>query len=393
MKRAALFVLVLALVSGISACSQQPQQFTATLQRELVPNPKLMAIISLNAAKPDDLSKFTPALRSPQKILTGELYLTAKLQPKLALVEQGNGDNCVFVDGKQTGKFTSAQSVCLKADAPTERGVLKVQLSGPVSMVPIAFELKRPGIGQESKDLMLTYSSHVMARGELHVAGRAIKFAYDLNLNKEAVDPNRAVTYFDQDGDGTFDMVTERKFAAGYAPTYHVGSLNLYTQSVDLVARKVIWATREASEVHDFDYSKGSVLPDFSFNDFDGKQRVLSSVKGKLILLDFWATWCPPCVEDLPKKKVVYEKWHAQGFEILGIDGDDSPEKPMALAKKLGLAWPEARFDEDLIAHRFFVSTWPTAILLNEKHQVLSADRSKLFGDELEKTVAAALSH
>ncbi len=67
--------------------------------------------------------------------------------------------------------------------------------------------------------------------------------------------------------------------------------------------------------------------PDFNLKDLRGKPVKLSQYKGKVVMLNFWATWCPPCVHEMPSLEALYGKHKKQGFVILGISLDDEPEK------------------------------------------------------------------
>ena len=66
----------------------------------------------------------------------------------------------------------------------------------------------------------------------------------------------------------------------------------------------------------------GSQVPDFEFTDFNGKQRRLAEYRGHYVLLDFWATWCSPCLADIPHLKEIYLKYRGKGFEIIGMDSE-----------------------------------------------------------------------
>lgn len=72
----------------------------------------------------------------------------------------------------------------------------------------------------------------------------------------------------------------------------------------------------------------GSEAPDFTADDINGKPFTLSSLKGKVVILDFWASWCKPCRASNPHMKALYEKYHDKGLELVYVSDDDSePEK------------------------------------------------------------------
>jgi len=85
----------------------------------------------------------------------------------------------------------------------------------------------------------------------------------------------------------------------------------------------------------------GDAAPDFELPTLDGTSSVkLSSLKGKVVVLDFWATWCGPCQRALPGTEALYQKFKAQGLQVLGINIEGNPAKALANAKDLKLNFP-----------------------------------------------------
>jgi peroxiredoxin len=136
----------------------------------------------------------------------------------------------------------------------------------------------------------------------------------------------------------------------------------------------------------------GNTFPDFQEKDLDGKPLSVSRFRGKVLLVDFWATWCGPCRVELPNVIATYEKHHKSGFEILGIslDQDLAAMKQFLAANKM--TWPQY-FDgllwQNKLAVQYGVNSIPATYLLDAQGKIIARD---LRGDDLEKAVAAALA-
>lgn len=87
----------------------------------------------------------------------------------------------------------------------------------------------------------------------------------------------------------------------------------------------------------------GKPLQDFTMNDVKGKPRKLSDYvgKGNYVLVDFWASWCPPCRQEMPNLVALYKQYHKKGFEIVGVSLDNKQENWEKGLKDLGMTWPQ----------------------------------------------------
>ncbi len=133
----------------------------------------------------------------------------------------------------------------------------------------------------------------------------------------------------------------------------------------------------------------GAVAPDFSQNTPDGESLSLSDLRGKVILIDFWASWCGPCRKENPNVVKLYEKYKDQGFDILGVSLDNSKAKWMGAINKDGLTWnhvSDLKGWKNEAAASYSVRSIPATYLLDEKGQIIARNlRSEALGKELEK--------
>jgi thiol-disulfide isomerase/thioredoxin len=148
----------------------------------------------------------------------------------------------------------------------------------------------------------------------------------------------------------------------------------------------------EAKKIQDA-LKPGTTFPDFNVKGLDGKPLSVAALKGKVVLVDFWATWCPPCRAELPNVIATYKKYHDQGFEIIGISLDSEREKLDEFLKKQdGMTWPQyfdgKGWSNDLAA-KYGVESIPFTVLIGPDGKIIGTD---LRGEKLAGAVGKALA-
>ena len=136
--------------------------------------------------------------------------------------------------------------------------------------------------------------------------------------------------------------------------------------------------------------TNGVAFPDFQGKDLSGSPVSIGGLKGKVVLLDFWATWCPVCVHELPTVAAIYKKYHSQGFEIIGINQDEDLVTAGRFVKENELAWPQYFDGEKKLAEKYGVEVLPTTYLLDGEGRIIASDlRGEEIGEAVEKALKA----
>ena len=134
---------------------------------------------------------------------------------------------------------------------------------------------------------------------------------------------------------------------------------------------------------------EGKVFPDFEGKDMDGQPLSVGKFKGKVVLVDFWATWCGPCVGEIPNMTKAYEKYHDKGFEIIGISLDRDRNQLDRFLQERKLKWPQHFDEEGMLATRYGINAIPATYLIGKDGKILATN---LRGPALEAAVSKALA-
>ena len=109
----------------------------------------------------------------------------------------------------------------------------------------------------------------------------------------------------------------------------------------------------------------GYPAPDFTLETLEGKTVTLSDLNGEVVLINFWATWCPPCRAEMPAIQEVYEEYRDQGFTVLAVNQRESQGRVAAFMDELGLTFPVPLDREGRVSARYRVNALPTTFFVD----------------------------
>jgi peroxiredoxin len=166
---------------------------------------------------------------------------------------------------------------------------------------------------------------------------------------------------------------------------------NLY-QSLDEKVKKSYYGKKLVEMANQMKgTSIGQPAPAFTLNDVNGKPVDLASFKGKITLIDFWASWCGPCRAENPNVVKAFNAYKGKGFTVLGVSLDDNKNKWLDAIKKDGLAWTQVSDLKgwyNVVAVQFGIQSIPANYLIDPNGVIIGKD---LRGADLEAALAAKL--
>lgn len=333
------------------------------------------------------------------RVFKGSWKLTSDAELAVFLIEPVAGDRYLYADANLDGVITPDERYEFLPFAddrrPSVDGEVRFDLPlkyGPYEEYPMW--VRRYRTDEENTNTLLRSALPVL-EGSVDIAGLPTKVQYwtlDPKTGQASIREGWMGIDSDQDGEiNSKPDSPEFAFAEGETLVFRVGEYYVSTKDLSLETGRIVLQTHDPSDYQRIEMVVGTQVPDFAFTDFEGRSRTLSDFRGKALLLDFWGTWCRPCVAQIPDLKEIYGEFHDEGVEFLGMNWDPPSGSPSeedlaeGLAKAKGLVqeedlpWPQAttRSILEVITKRFRVTQWPTLILLDTEGTIVSLPAGK----------------
>jgi len=117
---------------------------------------------------------------------------------------------------------------------------------------------------------------------------------------------------------------------------------------------------------------RGAQAPDFALPLLDGAREIrLSEYRGQAVLVNFWATWCKPCEEEMPAMERLYRRLHPRGFEMLAVSVDEDPDAVRGFREKMGITFPLLLDPSQRVSRAYQTMGFPESLLLDPEGRVV----------------------
>ncbi len=287
------------------------------------------------------------------------------------------GNKKLFIDGEPI-----VANIVEKFDSTKQRTWKDVEIKGG----------KEQQILEKSTEM--TYISAIMQLGEMMSLSKAINSTKDSVIMKQQVDSIQHV--YGLLKEAVEKNITDLLDSArnSYVITYFIDEyigkykpFEVFKQSYDNLTDKVKSSTLGKALKEKVDAmakaNVGGTAPNIELSTPEGNTLSLYSLRGHIVLLDFWASWCGPCLREVPNVKKLYDKYHSKGLEILGISLDEKQDAWVNAIQNKGLNWKHVSSLKGWncpVAKLYNVTGIPRMYIIDEKGTIIAQD---LRGEEL----------
>lgn len=136
---------------------------------------------------------------------------------------------------------------------------------------------------------------------------------------------------------------------------------------------------------------EGKQARDFTLKTLHGEEVSLVDYEGQVVLVNFWATWCPPCAAEIPDLEAVYQARKDEGFVILGVNVQDHPDMAEAFVADFGMTYPVLLDETDQVSNEYRTQSLPMSILVDRDGVIQVRHVGYLSGGQLEQYLAEVL--
>jgi peroxiredoxin len=166
-------------------------------------------------------------------------------------------------------------------------------------------------------------------------------------------------------------------------------SLNYIRQSLALAVVLVALASGVAWSMGSRVPVVGTAVEDFQLVDLTGKMQSLSQYRGKIVLVNFWATWCKPCTTEMPAMQKIYDKLRDKGFIVLAVNELEDDAKVREHIKQYGHTFPVLMDRDNKVANQFGVFGLPVSVFIDQEGRVQEYIKGGLLTEQkIDETVA-----